>query len=222
MPDRGELRGGGDPGQAEVDDLDLAVRLQVDVGGLQVAMDDPVGVRKGEAVADLIDEVELGLQAHRPLPVDDLLEVRPLQQLHGDVQMSLLFAEVVDGDDVRVVEAGGRLRLAQEAPPKVVVGADPRAHGLDGDVAAQDRVVGAVDVAHRSLADLGDDLVLAEPLELHASPTFADEANRPGEAAQGCLAFTGRGEVAIIASLHQGESTPCPSPGACSRSPSPF
>ena len=71
-----------------------------------------------------------------------VLEVVALEQLHGHVDLALLLAEVVDGDDVRMVEAGGGLRLALEALAQLVVGADGGRHRLDGDVAVEDGVVG--------------------------------------------------------------------------------
>ena len=96
---------------------------------------------------------------------DGLLEVRALQQLHGHVDLAVLLAVVVDGDDVRVVQAGRGLGLALEALAQRVVGAELGGDRLDRHEAVQDRVVGLVDLAHRALTDLFKDLVLPDLLE---------------------------------------------------------
>ena len=93
--------------------------------GLEVAVDDLLRVGEGEAVADLLHERELVVERlDAAAAADQLLEVAALEQLHRHVDLALLLAEVVDGDDVRVVEAGRRLGLALEALAQVVVGAD--------------------------------------------------------------------------------------------------
>jgi hypothetical protein len=76
----------------------------------------------------------------------------------------------VDGDDVRVVEQRRRLRLALEALQGLVPGRDVRVERLERDEAVEDRVPGLVDLAHRAAAELADDLVLADPLAVHAVP----------------------------------------------------
>ena len=68
----------------------------------------------------------------------------------------------MDGDDVRVVERGDGLRFALEAGAALGVAGGAGGQHLDGDVAAQARVAGAVDLAHPAGADGGEDLVGAE------------------------------------------------------------
>ena len=48
----------GQAGETEVEDLHLPGRLDVNVSGLEVAVHDATRVREGEAVADLLDEVD--------------------------------------------------------------------------------------------------------------------------------------------------------------------
>src|SRR3712207_8358380 len=45
----------------------------------------------------------------------DGAEVAALHVAHRDVQQAVVLARVVDGDDVRMVDRGGRARLAHEA-----------------------------------------------------------------------------------------------------------
>ena len=85
-------------------------------------MDDALRVGEGEAVRDLLHDVELVPEVVQAAGADDLLEVDALEELHGHVEAALLLAEVVDGDDVQVVEAGRGLGFAAEALDELVVG----------------------------------------------------------------------------------------------------
>ena len=78
----GDLRGAG-AGDPEVGHPGAALGVDEHVLGLQVAMNDPVGVRvfgPGEHLAD-----DLHRLAHRQAPLDQVLERRPLDVLHRDV-----------------------------------------------------------------------------------------------------------------------------------------
>ena len=64
--------------------------------------------------------------------------------------------------DVRMVELGDGARLALEAGAHLGCRGQVRGQHLDGDVAAQARVVGAVDLAHAARAERGEDPVGTE------------------------------------------------------------
>ena len=55
-----------------------------------------------------------------------------------------------------------RTRFALEARQRVRVGRHGRRDDLDGDVAPQPRIAGAIDLAHATGADGGNDFVWAE------------------------------------------------------------
>ena len=76
--------------------------------------------------------------------------------------MPVLVADVVERADVRVVELRDGARLALEAGPHLGRGGQVRGQHLDGDVAAQPGVVGAIDLAHAARADLLDHSVMRE------------------------------------------------------------
>ena len=78
-------------------------------------MDDTLLMRIPERVEDL---------SHDPHDIGDLealvrleafLELATLHELHRDVPDPVVLAEVVDGDDVRVIEPARRLRFAPKA-----------------------------------------------------------------------------------------------------------
>ena len=85
-------------------------------------------------------------------------EARPAQELHRDVAEVVLLAGVVDRDDVRVREAPGGLRLAEEALLHLgeLLGLEllREGHRLDRHVAADLRILAEVHHSHRALAEL--------------------------------------------------------------------
>ncbi len=148
-------------GEAEVEDLHPAVVGDEDVLGLQVPVDDPLLVRGGEAVDDLEGVVDR--LARRELAAgEDGAEGLAFEELLDDVGRAVVLADVVDGGDVGVVEDAGGFGLLLEAAQAIGVGGEGGGEDLDRDVAAEARVLGAVDLPHAAGADGGEDLVGAE------------------------------------------------------------
>jgi hypothetical protein len=82
---------------------------------LDVAVDDPVGVGVGERVAQV--GADLGHVAIRePALRGQLVDGGPLHELADEEGVTISLPELVQGDDSRMTEAGGRLGLAQDAP----------------------------------------------------------------------------------------------------------
>jgi hypothetical protein len=99
------------------------------------------------------------IRAHAAL--DRALQVHAFQQLHGDERRAVVLAQLVDGDDVRVLQARDGARLAQEA----LLVLRPRrlhAHDLERDVAVEGLVASAEDDPHRALADALEDAEAAD------------------------------------------------------------
>ena len=102
-------------GQTEIHDLDAAVGLDMDVGRLEIAVDDTRGVGVGDPVQDLLHDRQLVFECRKPAALEQILQVLALEQLHGHEDAPGVFAKLVEGDHVRVVEPGGGLSLPQEA-----------------------------------------------------------------------------------------------------------
>ena len=113
-------------GEAEVEDLEVAVARQHQVLGLQVAVDDAVGVGAREGARRLRGEVE-ELAERQRLVRERLAQRAALHQLHRDVEGALLVADVEHRHDVRVVERRGGARLALEALAAVLASRRARA-----------------------------------------------------------------------------------------------
>jgi hypothetical protein len=157
------------PRQAEVGEHDpLDAVLQQDVGRLDVAVDDPLGVGGGQAQRRLPADPQHGRDVQRPVPVDALLQRAPGDARHHQVGQpaGLVGVHGVDGDDVVVDDRGGRLRLAGEPLPRRPAGGQQRREHLDGHGAAQGRLPGLEHHAHAALAEHAEHLVGAEPAQV--------------------------------------------------------
>jgi hypothetical protein len=85
-----------------------------------------------------------------------------LDQLHGEEGPAVVqAADLDDGHDAGVLQPAGQPRLLQEAALQAGAPAQLRAQHLDGQVAAQVGVGGAVDGAHAAAADLLQEAVAA-------------------------------------------------------------
>jgi hypothetical protein len=129
--------------------------------GLQVAMDDPLAVRRIERGRDLpADAKHL---VHRQPPLHKAIGERlPLDHLHHEVMRAALVPDVVERADVRMVQRRDRLRLALEPRLELRVRRKVARQNLDRDLALEPRVLRAPDLTHTACADGRDDLVRAE------------------------------------------------------------
>ena len=94
-----------------------------------------------------------------------------------------------------MIERGGRVRLALEAPEPLGIGRQRRGQHLDRDVAPEPRVAGAIDLAHSTRAERRDDLV-------------GTQARSGGEAhgffsASGQLRITWSGDSRVFSTGHR-------------------
>ena len=84
------------------------------VVGLHVAVDDALVVRGGEPFGDLTRVVDRFARRQRAR-VQPAAERFPFEQLRDDVGRAGMRADVVDGQDVRVIELAGGARFLLEA-----------------------------------------------------------------------------------------------------------
>ena len=129
-------------------------------------MHDAGGMGAGQRIGNL-DRVTQHVAERHSLVRDQAGERLSRHVLHRDEPVPVGLADVVDGDDVRVIEAGGRLRFLHEALASVGVPDLVASEHLQGDEAVQPRVPGLVDGAHAPLAQDLDGLVVEEALTAH-------------------------------------------------------
>jgi uncharacterized protein len=144
--------GGGDADQPEIGDPQVAVGGDQHVLGLEVAMDQPGAMRRGEAapgahesIPDLAPRPRFGAAPRAQGP--------PGAVLHRDEHLIAIGAHLVDDDDVRVRQPRHRARLAQQALAPLRGGDAGQAQQLERHLAIQIRIVGGQHDPHSALAE---------------------------------------------------------------------
>jgi hypothetical protein len=123
-------------------------------------VNDALVVYRGEAMGNLDRKID-GLLRREVAGAHTLGQRLAFEQLGHDIRPAVVRAEVVHGHDVRMVERTRHPRLLLETRQAHRIAIGGRLQDLDGDVAGQSRVVGAVDLAHASCPDQAEDLVRA-------------------------------------------------------------
>ncbi len=137
------------------------------VGGLDVAMDDALGVGGVEGVGDLDGELQQDVGFERTA-VDAVLQGDAFEVLHDDEGLSGGFIDFVDGADVGMIQRRGGAGFALEALERLRVGGDFGRKEFESDEASQLDVFGLVDDAHATAAEFVDDAVVGDGLANHA------------------------------------------------------
>jgi hypothetical protein len=148
-------------GQPEVEDLDVPVRADHDVRGLEIAVDHVRPVRGGQPIRHLGRDLERRAQRQRPAR-DPLLERLPFHQLHRDEDGSLVLPDLVHRGHARVDHGRPRARLAQQAPAALLARDQLGRQHLERHRAVQPLVLGPVDDPHAARAEPLPDPVVGE------------------------------------------------------------
>ena len=157
----GQGRFGQGPGQSEVGHPEASVLVEDEVGRLDVAVDETAAVGIGQGLGRLdTDGRRLG---HRDpaAVVEKVAERAAAQVLENEEGTTVVLAPVVDGEDVRMGQLGGRLSLVAEATEEGLVAGQAGVEDLDGHPALKDDVPGGVDGRRGPAAEGGFDPVAA-------------------------------------------------------------
>ena len=122
-------------------------------------MDDAALVGIAQPVGDLVDDVQLPDHRERHVVSNQRAERVAIDVLHGDVQLPVVVADVVDRDDVGVLETARRLGLAHEAAAQVLA-VDPEE--LERHVPIDDGVARQVQHTHAAFPEEAFDFVPAD------------------------------------------------------------
>ncbi len=180
----------GQPRDAEVQDLGLARGQEHDVGGLDVAVDDPLSMRVVQRLRHALHDAEGLPPRHGAGRGHDRGEGLAVQVLEGHEQRAgfRIATDVVHDHDVGVGQPRGDLGLREEPPLELLLlvrgDREGEPDGLEGDGPIEDRVQGFVHDAHHSAADLAANVVAADGGRL--SPLLDQHRpNRPRPSAGG-------------------------------------
>ena len=149
-------------GDTEVaDERALGAALEQDVLGRDVAMDEARSMRVRQCPRDLAQHARRLAGQQRATRADALAKGGALHERHGDEDESAALSHGVDRDDVRMCEAGGGLRLAQEGIAQIGARGERGGEDLDGDGAREPHLAGEIDGAHPAAAQFAVERVLA-------------------------------------------------------------
>ena len=159
------------PCQTEVEHLDLPLRRQLDVGRLQIAMDDPLAVRCLEGFGDLAADPESLFERKRTAR-EPLRQGLPLDELQHEEARPARLLDPVDRRDVRVAQGRQGARLPLEPGQVLRIPRQRAGQDLDGHLPVETAVARAPDLSHPSRAEWREDLVRAQarPRADHGSP----------------------------------------------------
>ena len=145
---------------AEVEQFHQAVVANHDVFGLDVAMDDSCGVGHGQRLGDLPRPLDHDAAVNR---LTTECSQRPASdELHRNELASLGLADVVNGDDVRVIERRGDSGFLFEAADTVRLLREVARQQLDGRLSLQARVLHEVHHSHATGTKGLDDTVMTD------------------------------------------------------------
>ena len=147
-------------GEAEIGELGVAVLRDQNVLGFDVPVHDASVVRGGKAVRDAGEQLdELGPRP--PFGGGPILERSVIDEFGDQIRTAVQLADVVHGENVRVVQRGRCLGFALEPPASRRVG-ELVGKELDRNRSIELRVVRRIDFAHAAGAEQRDDFVGAE------------------------------------------------------------
>ena len=168
--DRGErIRATGDPNrrfylrQSEIQNFGVPTLSHEEVGRLDVAMHNALRMRGVERVGNLDRQVQQRFHFYRA-GADAVLQRRAFEQFHGDERLPVLFADVMNGTDVGMIQGGGRLRFSFEARQCLRVFGHIFRKEFQGHEAVQPGVLGLVHHTHTATAKPFQDAVVRKSL----------------------------------------------------------
>ena len=131
-------------------------------------MDDSLSVAGRERVRHLDADVENLLQLDR-LAAQPLLQAHAFQLLHDDERTTFVVLDVMNDADAGMIQLRGGAGLAHEAVERFAVIGQIVRDELQGDVAAEPRVLRLVNHAHAAAAKLPHNAVVGNCLADHAN-----------------------------------------------------
>ena len=130
--------------------------------GFEIAMNDPLSVRRFEGFRNLLCNRQHLVDGDRSTR-DMCGRILALDQLHDEGAHSAGLLQAVNVRDVRMVQRGERLRLAGEPRESIRIVRERVRDDFERHVTIQFRVASPIHLAHAPFADLGSDFVDAEP-----------------------------------------------------------
>jgi hypothetical protein len=156
-------------GQSEVADVRLVFAIDEDVGGLQVAMEDPMLMSIVNRSGDPRDKFHVALnrvairnKGRNASPFQAIRQSLAFDQLHAEVILTCFLAGLEDRNDIRMGETGGGLGFRMEALDRARGDRMDAGDDFKRDGAAKARLSRLVDNAHSATPEFLKNFVVAK------------------------------------------------------------
>ena len=128
-------------------------------------MEDALVVRVVNRFGDGLDERCSALHRQRPI-ADEVGEILTLDVVHREVVVAFVFADFVDGHNVRMLQFGGGFGFGLETLDEFLAGVGTGQNHFQGDDAVEARLPRLIHDTHAAVGDFFEQLVVAEVANL--------------------------------------------------------
>ncbi len=146
------------PRETEIENLASAVAREKEVLRLQIAVDDPFVVSRGQRSRDL-DPQTCGLGDGERTARQGLVKALSLEELRDQIGDAALVPDVVYRENVRMVQSRSGPCFELETPGALGIGSELSREDFDGDFSTEPAVTGPVNLAHSTRTDARNQLV---------------------------------------------------------------
>ena len=129
-------------------------------------MHDALGVGRVQRVRHVDGDSQQLLDFQRAV-ADQMLQGLAFQVLHDNERGPIIFADVIDGANVGMIQCRSGLGLAAKAAQRLLVAGNVLGEKLEGDEAAEARVLGLINYAHPATAKFLNHAVVGDSLSNH-------------------------------------------------------
>ena len=164
-------------GQTKIENLPVPAAGDKNIGRLNVAVNDALGVRRIERIGHIDRNSQQRLQFERRV-VDGMLQRQAIQKFHDDEGAAVGLPDVVNRADVGMIQRRGRLRLAMKSAQRLGIACHAFGKELQRDETVEARVLGFVDHAHAAAAQLLQDPVMRDGLADHCLSVMSSIIDR--------------------------------------------
>ena len=144
----------------------MAIVIDEDVGGLDVAVNDTFGMGSTESVGNFAGKHEKRFQ-REGLSRNAMLEGQAFEKLHGNEDVIAMLADFINGADIGMIERGCGARLTTEAFKRVRISGDVSGEKFQGYKTAELGILSLVNDTHTAAPELVEDAIVGDDLANH-------------------------------------------------------
>ncbi len=161
MPARPDVSTSVASSQPEVGQPHAPPAVDHDVGRLEIAVEHPLVVGRGQSRAQLPRHLSRLVRRQATDAPQQRGKVFPVHVLHRQEHVAIGFADVVHTTHVGMADLSCDADLGAEPRQPIGVGGDKVGQELQRDGLAKGEILGAIDLAHAAASEQADDLVPA-------------------------------------------------------------